>query len=451
MAEAGDALTDLKTQEQELRDLVGTILDEARLQGADAAEVGVSVDAGLSVTARLGEVETIEFNRDRGFGITVYRGKRKGSASTSDNRPDAVRDTVRAACELAQFTAEDPYAGLADAGLMAADLPDLDLCHPWALNAPAAIDLAIECEAAARATDARISNSEGATVNNHTGVRVYGNSHGFVGSYPWSRQTLSCVVIASAGEEMQRDYWYTTARQSGQLEAADAVGRKAAERTLRRLGSDKPPTGNFPVLYAPEVASSLIGHLFSAIAGGALYRKSSFLLDRLDTRIFPGFMRIREDPLLIGGSRSAAFDDDGVATSAKDFVAEGVLRSYLLSAYSGRRLGCATTANAGGARNVFVESTGQGFEELLEMLGTGLLLTELIGFGVNTVNGDYSRGCAGFWVENGKIDRPVEEATVAGNLAAMFQGIRAVGSDIDHRGNTHVGSILVNEMTVAGA
>ncbi len=441
----------LAAQEQELRDLVATILDEARAQGADAAEVGASVDAGLSVTARLGEVETVEFNRDRGFGITVYRGQRKGSASTSDSRPDAVRETVRAACDLARFTTEDRFAGLADPELMATHLPDLALCHPWEIDAPAAIEIAIECEAAAREMDARISNSEGATVNSHTGVRLYGNSHGFIGGYPWSRHSLSCSVIAGAGDDMQRDYWYTTARRAEELESAGAVGRRAAERTLRRLGSTKPPTGKFPVLYAAEVASGLIGHLFSGIAGGALYRKSSFLLDQLGQPIFPEFMRVREDPLLIGGSRSAAFDDDGVATSAKDFVTDGVLQSYLLSTYSGRRMDMPTTGNAGGARNVFVDSTGQDFDQLLEMLGTGLVITELMGFGVNVVTGDYSRGCAGFWVENGRITGPVEEATVAANLSAMFRGIRAVGTDVDHRGNTHCGSILIDEMTVAGA
>ncbi len=444
-------LADLRQQENELRVLAGAILDEAKRLGADAAEVGASVDAGLSVTARLGEAETVEFNRDRGFGITVYRGRRKGSASTSDSRPEAVRDTVRAAFELAQYTAEDPYAGLADAERMARDLPDLDLCHPWEIDAPAAIELAVQCEDAARAADPRITNSDGATVNTHAGVRVYANSHGFTGSYPWSRQTVSCMVIASEGDEMQRDYWYTTARKPTELEPVAAVGARAAERTLRRLGSSKPPTGRYPVLYTPEVAAGLIGHLFSGIAGGALYRKSSFLLDRLGEQIFPAFMRIREDPLQVGGSRSAAFDDDGVATAAKDFVADGVLRSYLLSAYSARRLGMETTANAGGARNVYVESTGQDLDELLGMLGEGLMITELMGFGVNVVSGDYSRGCAGFWVENGRISRPVEEGTVAANLRDMFAGIRAVGTDVDHRGNTHTGSILIDRMMVAGA
>lgn len=450
MDEASEVLPDLAGQERELRDLVRAILDEARAQGADGAEVGASIDAGLSVTARLGEVETVEFNRDRGFGITVYRGQRKGSASTSDARPEAVRETVRAACELAQFTAEDRYAGLAEAELMATDLPDLDLCHPWAIDAPQAIELAIACEDAARATDPRIANSEGATVASHTGVRVYGNSHGFVGGYPWSRQTVSCSVIASQGEEMQRDYWYTTARRPDDLEPVADVGRRAGERTVRRLGSRKPPTGRYPVLYAAEVASGLIGHLFSAIAGGALYRKASFLVDQRGAAIFPDFMRVREDPLLSGGSRSAAFDDDGVGTRAKDFVADGILESYLLSTYSGRRLGLPTTANAGGARNVFVDSTGQDFTALLGMVGTGLLITELMGFGVNIVTGDYSRGCAGFWIEDGQLAYPVEEATVAANLRDMFTGIRAVGTDVDHRGNTHVGSVLIGEMTVAG-
>ncbi len=437
-------------QEAELRSLVEDILGQARGRGADAAEVGVSNDAGLAVTVRMGEVETVEYNRDRGFGITVYFGQRKGSATTSDSSPESVKATVQAACDIAQFTSEDTCAGLADPDLMARDLPDLELHHPWGLDADEAIAIARRCEDAARESDERVSNSEGATVSTHSGVRVYGNSHGFLGSYPYSRHSLSCAVIAGESDSMQRDYWYAVARDAGTLEKPEDVGRRAALRAVSRLGGRQTGTGRFPVLYAAEVAGGLISHFFSAISGGNLYRKSSFLLDQLGKPVFPDFMQIREDPRQVRGLNSAAFDDEGVATRAKSFVADGVLESYLLSSYSARKLGTQTTGNAGGARNVYVEPGDLDRDGLLRKMGDGLLVTELMGFGINVVTGDYSRGCSGFWVENGEIAYPVEEITIASNLRDMFAGLVAVGSDVDHRGNIHCGSLLIEGMTLAG-
>lgn len=437
-------------QEAELRELVGEILGQARARGADAAEVGVSNDAGLAVTVRMGDVETVEYNRDRGFGITVYFGQRKGSATTSDSSPESVRATVQAACDIAQFTSEDTCAGLADADLMAQDLPNLELHHPWGLEAEEAIVLARRCEDAARDSDERITNSEGATVSTHAGVRVYGNSHGFLGSYPYSRHSLSCAVIAGAADGMQRDYWYAVAREPGTLETPEDVGRKAARRAVDRLGGRQTGTGRFPVLYAAEVAGGLVSHFFSAISGGNLYRKSSFLLDHLGKPVFPDFMQVREAPREVRGLNSSGFDDEGVATREKHFIRDGILESYLLGSYSARKLGMQTTANAGGARNVYVEPGELDREGLMRQMGTGLLVTELMGFGINVVTGDYSRGCAGFWVENGEIAYPVEEITIASNLRDMYAGLVAVGRDVDHRGNIHCGSLLIEGMTLAG-
>lgn len=440
---------DVAKQQEDLSRLVGEIIQVARDNGADAAEVAVNDVAGLTVTARVKEVETVEHTRDRGFGITVYIGARKGSASTSDSSPDSVQATVQAACDMARFASEDPCAGLADPERMAQSLPDLDLYHPWGIDADAAIELALECEAAGMERDARIQNSEGASVSSHAGVRVYGNSHGFVGAYPYSRHSVSCALIASAGEEMQRDHWYSVARESQLLEKATSIGHRAAERAVGRLGAREIKTGQYPVVFAAEVARGLISNFFAAISGGNLYRKSSFLLDSLGTRVFPDHVSIREEPLQRGGMSSAAFDDEGVATASKDIVADGIVQSYLLGSYSARKLGMETTANAGGTRNVYVRPGEMNQQALLREMGTGLLVTELMGFGVNIVTGDYSRGCAGFWVEDGEISHPVEEITIAENLRDMFAGMRAVGNDLDERGNIHCGSILLDRMTVA--
>lgn len=434
----------------ELEAVVTAVLDEARRQGASAAEAGVSAESGLSVTVRLGEVETVEHNRDKALGVTVYFGRRKGSASTSDYTPRAIEETVRAACDIAKYTAEDEAAGLADAELMARDIPDLDLYHPWDLDAERAIELAQECEAAARAVDARITNSEGATVGSHAGHRVYANSHGFVGAYPSSRHSVSCAVIADDGHGMQRDYWYTVARAAADLEGVRKVGTRAGERAVRRLGGRRLSTRQAPVVFIAEVAGGLFSQLVRAIRGESLYRKSSFLLDGLGRQIFPDFIRIHEQPHLNKSLGGAPFDSEGVATRARDIVAGGVLQGYVLDSYSARKLGMRTTGNAGGVHNLTVEAGADDFDALLRRMGSGLLVTEMMGMGVNIVTGDYSRGAAGYWVEGGEIQYPVEEITVAGNLADMFRGIVAVGRDVDTRGNIRSGSVLIDNMTIGG-
>ncbi len=437
-------------EEQRLSVLVSDIIDEARRQGATACEVGASSDAGLSTTVRMGDVETVEFNKDQGFGITVYMGQKKGSASTSDDTPEAIKDTVRAACDIARYTSEDPHSGLADASLMATEFPDLDLYHPWGISAEEAIERAKECEDAARSFSDKIINSDGATVNSHQGCRVYGNSHGFIGPHRSSRQSVSCVVIGQEGEEMQRDYWYTVARSGNQLEAMAEVGRKASERTLSRLGSRKVPTATVPVIFSAELAGGFIGHLMGAISGGALYRESTFLLDHQGKQIFPDWVNVYERPQMKGGMGSVAFDGDGLQTRDQSFIVDGVLESYLLSTYSARKLGMVSTANAGGAHNLFLDSNAGDLDSLVKEMGTGLLVTSLMGQAINMVTGDYSRGAGGFWVENGEIQYPVSEITIAGNLKDMFMNLRAAGSDVDRRGNIQSGSLLVDGMMVAG-
>lgn len=433
-----------------LEELVSLALAEAKKQGASAAEAGASVDIGLSVNVRQGEVDTLEHQRDRGLGVTVYFGQRKGSASSSDFRHDSVLETVQAACAIARHTSEDPCQGLADPDLLAREFPDLDLYHPWDLEAEEAIRLARECEAVALAADPRISNSDGAGVSTHSGLRVYGNSNDFLAGYKATRHSLSCMVVGKEGEAMQRDYWYTTSRVAAALEAAESVGRTAAERTLRRLGARRLSTRTAPVLYVPEVARGLLGHFIAAISGGALYRKASFLLDQLGKPVFPDFVHIEEQPHRLRGLGSAAFDQEGVATRQRALVEGGVLQGYVLSSYSARKLGLRSTGNAGGVRNLVIQPGELDFAGLLRELGTGLVVTELMGQGVNTVTGDYSRGASGFWVENGEIAYPVEEITVAGNLRQMFQRLRAVGNDVDYRGNILTGSLLIDGMTIAG-
>jgi len=443
-------LPDLRGGEDRLKGLVGDILSEAKKQGADAAEVSVSEDVGLGVTVRMRELESVEFNHDRGFGITVYFGQRKGSASTSDSSAEAIRETVRAAANIARHTQEDPAAGLADADRMATDLDDLDLYHPWAVDADAARELALTCEAAGLDHDARIRNSDGASVSTQRSCRVYGNSHGFVGSYLGSRHSLSCVLIAKDDSGMQRDYWYTTSRLPDQLEAATEVGLEAARRTVARLSPRKVHTGTFPVLFSAQMAGGLAGHLLGAISGGALYRRASFLLDSLGTSVAADHLTLAEEPHLPQALGSAGFDGEGVATTAKAFIDRGVVSNYLLSSYSGRKLGMQTTGNAGGVFNLTVSGRTVPADGLLRELGTGLLVTDLMGQGVNAVTGDYSRGAAGFWVENGEIAYPVDEITIASNLKDMFQRVVCVGDDLDTRGNIRAPSILIEQMTVAG-
>lgn len=435
---------------RDLERLVALALEEARARGASQAEVGVSIDTGLSVTVRLGEVETLEYQRDRGMGITVYVDQRKGSASTADLGTETVLETVRKALSIASFTAADECAGLADANLMAGDVPDLSLSHPWDVTPEAAIEIARACEAAALATDARVTNSEGAALGTHRGVRVYGNSHGFLGGFESTGHSVSCAVVAAAGEEMQREQWYTTARDWRELEEATSVGRKSAERTVARLGSQKLVTRRAPVLFAPEMARGLFGHFIAAIRGGSQYRKSSFLLGAAGQQVFPSFLQVLERPHIPKGQASSAFDNEGVATRDRALVSDGILQGYLLGAYSARKLGLQTTGNAGGPHNLIVPSTGEDREALLRRMGTGLMVTEMMGQGVNIVTGDYSRGASGFWIEGGAIRFPVHEITIAGNLRDMLRGIVAVGSDVDLRGGVRTGSVLVAEMTIAG-
>ena len=433
-----------------LKDIVQNLLDEAKQQGATAAEAGLSQENGLSVSVRLGDVETIEHHCSQGLGITVYFGQRKGSASTTDLSVESIKETVSAACSIARYTSEDEYAGLPEKALLATSFPDLDVNHPWAITADEAIALAIECEDAARHYDAEITNSEGASVNTHQGIHVLGNSLGFLHGSLSTRHSLSCSVLAQRGESMQRDYWYTVARNANNLESAVAVGQKAAQRTLRRLEGRSLSTRQCPVLYSAEIASGLLSSFIGAISGGNLYRKSSFLLDALETQIFPEFVHIHEQPYLIGASGSSAYDSEGVATHTRDLVADGILRSYVLGTYSARKLGLHSTGNAGGVRNLTIDPGVLDFDGLLNQMHTGLLVTELMGQGVNILTGDYSRGAAGFWVENGQIQYPVEEITIAGNLKDMLRNIVAVGNDVDYRGNVRTGSILVERMSIAG-
>jgi PmbA protein len=431
--------------------LVELALEEARALGASQAEAAVSMDVGLSVSVRLGEVETVEYQRDRGMGVTVYFGTRKGSASTADLSPAMLRETVAKACSIARFTAEDPCAGLADPDTLATQIPDLDLAHPWDVTPERACELALECEAAAMAVDARITNSEGAGVSTHRGVRAYGNSLGFLAAYPGTVHSLSCAVLSSSGEEMERDYWYSTARDWRALESAVSVGRASGERAVRRLGARQLGTMKVPVLFAPDVARGLVGHFVGAVRGGSQYRRASFLLDAAGQQVFPDWFAISERPHLPRALASAPFDHEGVATRDRELVSAGVLLGSVLGTYSARKLGLRTTGNAGGTHNLLVHGRGRDFAAMLGMMGRGLLVTELMGQGVNGVTGDYSRGAAGFWVENGVIVHPVHEVTVAGNLRDIYRQIAEVGSDVDARGGIRTGSILVEQMTVAGA
>jgi PmbA protein len=441
-----------RTQDaQRLQELAAEVLRLARARGASQAEVSITEDSGLAVNVRMGEVETVERTRDRGVAVSVYFGQRKASASTADLQPESLVATVDQACAIAKFTESDPAAGLAEAALMApVGERDFDQWHPWRIDAEGAIALALAAESRGREFDPRIANSDGAAVNSSESLAAYANSHGFSGFERSTSHSISCSLIAGRDDGMQRDYWYTTALNADELEPAASVGRRAAERTIARLDPRPVRTGEYPVLFAPEMARGLIGHLVGAISGGALYRRASFLLDAAGTRIFPDWFRIDEDPFLPRGFRSAAWDAEGVATRAGELVSEGVLRRYVLGSYSARKLGLETTANAGGVHNLRVHANAADAAELLARMGTGLLVTELMGQVVNTTTGDYSRGAAGFWIEGGEIRHAVDEITVAGNLRDMFQGIEAVGADVDRRSHVLVGSVLVGRMTVAG-
>lgn len=433
-----------------LQQLAEDVLKHANAKGATACEVDVSEGFGQSVSVRCDEVETIEFNRDKGIGITVYSGQRKGYASTSDFSAQALRETVEAALNIARFTAEDDCAGLADAALMAKDSPDLDLYHPWALSVEESIETARRCEQAAFDASPLVSNSEGASISTQQAHFVSANSLGFMGGYPTSRHYISCSVIAGEQDAMQRDDWYTTHRDASRLDDPQQVGRIAAERAVARLGGRKVKTGEFPVIFEAQLAGGLLGSLVHAASGGALYRKASFLIDHLGKKVMPDFVHIAERPHIPGGLGSAAFDSDGVATRDRDIVTDGILQGYFLSTYTARKLGMQTTANAGGSHNLIIRPGQYDLDGLVAQMGRGLLVTELLGHGINYVTGDYSRGAAGYWVENGKIVHPVEEITIAGNLKTMLAGIVAVGNDVQIRGTKQTGSILLDRMTIAG-
>lgn len=435
---------------EELEGIVRRLLDEALAQGVDQAEAAASHDIGLSATARLGDVETLEYTNDRGVGITVYQDARKGSASTSDFSDGALRETVLKACTFARYAARDDHYGLAEADRMATEMPDLALAHPWPLESQLAISIAIECEDAARAFDRRITNSEGATVNCSSGVRAYGNTHGFLNSYPTTSHSISCIVVGEQDGEMERDYHYSAARDAGDLEAAKQIGETAASRTTSRLGARKIKTTNAPVLFAPEVARGFIGHAVAAVAGSAQYRRSTFLLDAAGEQVFSDFVRIEERPHILKGMASRPYDAEGVATRDRDLVVDGVLQGYILSSYSARRLGLETTGNAGGAHNLIVPGNAEDMHSIIAGMSSGLLVHELIGHGVNIVTGDYSRGAVGFWIENGEICYPVHEVTIAGNLRNLYRRIVAIGKDQDVRGGIRCGSLLVDGMAIAG-
>ena len=433
-----------------LKQLARDVLDHAMKHGASGAETEVSDGFGQTVTVRQGDVETIEYNRDKGIGVTVYVGKQRGHASTTDFSAQAVRDTVDAALSIARFTATDECAGLADENMLARSIPDLDLWHPWGLPVERAIELATACEQAGFAADSRLTNSEGATVSTQESHFIYANSLGFLAGYPSSRHGIWCALVAGKNNDMQRDDWFETSRDPADLPVAESVGRRAGERAARRLGARKIATQQVPVLFEAPLASSLLGHFASAVAGGSLYRKSSFLLDSVGQAVFSANVNVVEQPHVPKGLASAPFDEEGVATRDREVVKGGVVQGYFLSSYSARKLALKTTGNAGGTHNLILRDTGTDFAGLLKTMGTGLLVTELMGMGVNSVTGDYSRGAAGFWVENGAIAYPVQEITIAGNLKEMYRSIVAVGDDVIRRGARQCGSILIERMTVAG-
>jgi len=434
-----------------LQQIARDILQHAQKGGASACETNVSDGFGQTVTVRRDAVETIEYNRDKGLSVTVYIGQKRGHASTSDFSPQAISDTVTAALSIARYTADDDCAGLAEAELLAKNYPDLNLYYPWQISVEEAIELAKSCEQAAFAADKRITNSEGATISVSESQFIYANSLGFMGGYPLSRHSISCAMIAEHGDSKQRDYWYSVARDAADLETVRSIGEKAGKRSAARLGARKIDTREVPVLFEAPIASGLIGHFASAVSGGSLYRKSSFLLNSIGQQIFAPDIQILERPYLHKGLASGPFDDDGVATVDRNVVENGVVQGYFLGSYSARKLGMRTTGNAGGTHNLIMQNgAAMSFDALLKQMGSGLLVTELLGHGINAVTGDYSRGASGFWVENGAISYPVEEITIAGNLKDMFQGIAAIGNDVIVRGSKQCGSVLINRMTVAG-
>lgn len=432
-----------------LKSIAEKILQDAKKKGATAAEVTISADDGFNVAVRLGEVETVEYHQDQDVSIVVYFGHQQGNATTTDLQPASIEATLEAACSIAKLTGEDPCNGLADKELLATKFPDLDLYHPWDISTEKAVELALQCEAIAR-NDQRITNSDGVTVSSFKGNVIYANSHGFLASQNGSMHDIACVLIAEKNGQMERDYAFTVARNASDLKSIEWVANEAVQHTVKRLGARKLKTTKAPILFVPEVARGIWKHFLSAISGGSLYRKTSFLLDHIEKRVFPDFITLEEDPFLLKGFGSANFDSDGVATRRQDFVKDGILERYLLSHYSAKRLGLQTTGNADGVHNLFVSHSDLDFNAMLKKMQRGLIVTEVMGQGVNILTGDYSRGAAGFWVENGEVQYPVSEVTIAGNLRDMFMKILAVGSDIDYRGNILTGSVLIEEMTIAG-
>jgi PmbA protein len=441
---------DDKGVEASLETVAAQAVELAKRLGADEAEAGVSYEEGLSVTVRMGEVESVERQRDRGLAITVYRDRKKGSASTTDFDASSVEEIVRKALSIGSFTAADEYAGLAEASLMAVDPPDLELYFPWDVDVDGATALALRAEDAARALDSRIANSEGATVTSGAGRRAYANSHGFVGSYPSSSHSLSCSVVAKSASSLERDYWYTVSRRPEDLDSPESVGEESARRAVARLDARQVSTRVVPVIYPPEVARGLFGHLIAAIRGTAQYRRASFLAGAKGKQVLSSLVDITEDPLIPRALGSSPFDGEGVVTKRRELVQSGVLQGYVLSSYSARRLGMPTTGNAGGVHNLLVRPTAGPLEELIKGCEQGFVVGELLGQGVDIVSGDYSRGAAGFWVERGEIVHPVNEVTIAGNLRDLLQNIRAIGSDIETRGVVRCGSVLVDGLTLAG-
>jgi len=433
----------------ELEPWLHEALEGAQRAGASQAEASVSVSRGLSLTVRKGEVESVEFHHDRELSLSVNFGLRGGSASTADLSKRGLADAIDAACAIARASGEDPCGGLADADRMASVFPDLQLDHPWALGTEEAIEHARACEAAALAVRG-VAQSEGASLHSSRGIELYGNTHGFTGERTGSNHYISCSAIAGRDDAMQRDDWYTSARDPAELEAPAAVGRRAGERAVARIGSRSLPTRMAPVLFVPDLARGLFSHFVGAVSGGALYRKASFLLDKAGQQVFAPQVTLTQMPFIPRAAASAAFDQEGVATAERVLVDRGVLQGYVLSSYSARKLGLATTGNAGGVFNLVAATSDKGVDALRREMGTGLIVTELLGQGVNTVTGDYSRGAAGFWVENGEIAYPVQEVTIAGNLAEMFRNIRAIGNDVDIRGGVRTGSVLIEPMTIAG-
>ena len=445
-----DVKEQVAQQRAELEAAVAKALEMAAVK-ADAAEVAITKSTGLSVSTRMCEVENVEFNSDGALGITVYRGQRKGSASTSDLSEKAIQQTVLAALDIAQYTSEDPFAGPAPKELMVQKIPDLDLFHPDTPDPDYAAQVAIAAEQRALSVSSKIKQSDGASYDSHYGVKVYGNSHGLLASYASSRHSTSCCVIGQgANGEMERDYSYTIARHKDDLWAPERVGQMAAEKTVSRLDAKRLSTGKYPVMFAADVATGLLGHLVMAISGGNLYRKSSFLLDHLGKQILPSWFNVSERPHVLRGLASSPFDSEGVYTRDLEIITDGTLATYLLTSYAARKMNMTPTGHAGGIHNWYVQSTGQNMEQMLKELGTGLLVTEVMGQGVNVVTGDYSRGAAGFWVENGEVQYPVSEITIAGNLKDMFQQIVAVGSDVETRSQIQTGSILLESMKIAG-